>query len=165
MATRSCCSIRPYPKLSPKHRINLVTEMDTFEAVVRELIQLYNISAPPIPIERMLQHPHPDMWDEVDVGQLSSTFLNTKVRYSPRMSLARFLAREIAGSSWGQKRQLGSIEGNDPAIHRFARAIAMPEEMVLEINPESRTPQLISLHFEVPEEDARLRLEDLKVEE
>ncbi len=138
--------------------------MDKLEGIVKELIDLYSITAPPIPIERMLQHPHPEMWDEVDVSQLSSTFLNTKVPYSPRMSLARFLAREIAGSSWGRKRGLEGIGGDDPVIHRFARVIAMPGEMVMEINPESRTPQLISLHFEVPEDDAKLRLDDLKAE-
>ncbi len=136
--------------------------MDTFEAVVKDLIELYSITAPPIPIERMLQHPHPDMWDEVDVTQLSGTFLNTTIPYSPRMSLARFLAREIAASSWGHQHGLDGTGGDDQAIHRFARVIAMPAEMVMEINPESRTPQLISLHFEVPEDDARLRLEDLK---
>ena len=139
--------------------------MDHLENIVKELIELYSISAPPIPIERMLQQPHPDMWNEVDVSKLSSTFLNIKVRYSPRMSLARFLAREIAGSSWGRKRGLEGISDDDPVIHRLARVIAMPGEMVMEINPESRTPELISLHFEVPEDDAKLRLDDLKESE
>jgi hypothetical protein len=139
--------------------------MDNLESIVKELMELYSISAPPIPIERMLQQPHPDMWDEVDVSNLSSTFLNIKVPYSPRMSLARFLAREIAGSSWGHKRGLAGISDDDPIIHRLARAIAMPSEMVMEINPESRTPQLISLHFEIPEDDAKLRLDDLKAYE
>ncbi len=138
--------------------------MDNLESIVNELIELYSITAPPIPIERMLQQPHPDMWDEVDVSKLSATFLNIKVPYSPRMSMARFLAREIAGSSWGRKRGLEGISDDDPIIHRLARVIAMPGEMVMEINPESRTPQLISLHFEVPEDDAKLRLDDLKAE-
>ncbi len=78
------------------------------------------------------------------------------------MSLARFLARHIAKSSWGQQRGLDGIDDDDPIIHRFARVIAMPGEMVMEINAESRTPELISLHFEVPEDDAKLRLDELK---
>ncbi len=32
----------------------------------------------------------------------------------------------------------------------------------MEIDAKSRTPEIISLHFEVPEEDARLRVQELK---
>lgn len=141
-----------------------VADTQVFEAVVRELIELYTVTAPPIPIERMLQHPHPDMWDEVDVGDLTGNFLNISTPFSPRMSLARFLARHIARSRWGQQRGLVGVEGDDASIHRLARVIVMPEDMVLEINAASRTPQLISLHFEVPEDDARLRLAELSIQ-
>ena len=37
-------------------------------------------------------------------------------------------------------------------------------DLVMELNAGSRTPQLISLHFEVPEDDARLRLLELGVQ-
>ena len=74
---------------------------------------------------------------------------------------ARFLARQIVKSAWGQQRGLDGMDNDDESIHRFARMIAMPVDLVMEINAESRTPQLISLHFEVPEEDARLRLGEL----
>ena len=139
-----------------------MADTQELEQVVRELIELYSVTAPPIPIERMLQHPHPDMWSEVDMDDFSSTFLNIKTPFSPRMSLARVLARQIAKSNWGEQRGLGEMEGDDELIYRFARIIAMPVDLVREISAESRTPQLISLHFEVPEEDARLRLQDLK---
>lgn len=131
------------------------------EAVGRELIHMYSVSAPPIPIERMLQHPHPDMWDEVDMDNISSTFLNISTPYSPRMSLARFLARQIAKSPWGRQRGLAGLDDDEEAIHSLARVIIMPADLVLELSESSRTPQLISLHFEVPEDDARLRLSEL----
>lgn len=140
-----------------------MAETEKLEAAVAELIQLYSIVAPPIPIERMLQTPYPDMWEEVDVNDLSANFLNISTPYAPRMSLARFLARMIAKSPWGYSRDLGAMEGDEKIVHRFARIIAMPRDMVMEIQPESRTPELISLHFEVPEDDARLRLEDLGI--
>ncbi len=140
-----------------------MADTQKLEAVVRELIQLYTVTAPPIPIERMLQHPHPDMWDDVDVGDLTGNFLNISTPFSPRMSLARFLARHIAKSPWGKQRGLAALDGDEESIHRFARVIIMPLDMVLEINAASRTPQLISLHFEVPEDDARLRLKELGV--
>lgn len=136
-------------------------EAAIFEDVVRELMQLYAISAPPIPIERVIQHPHEDMWEDVDVNDLSANFLNISTPYSPRMSMARFLARLIVKSKWGHERGLNGVEADEPSVYRFARIIAMPVDMVMEINPESRTPQLISLHFEVPESDAHLRLQEL----
>ncbi|MEP7294339.1 MAG: hypothetical protein ABI835_21295 [Chloroflexota bacterium] len=141
----------------------MADDMEQLEAVGRELMQLYSVAAPPIPIERMLQHPHPDMWDEVDMNDFSATFLNVSTPYSPRMSLARFLARQIAKSPWGRKRGLEGIDDDESLIHSLARVLIMPADLVMEINETSRTPQLISLHFEVPEDDARLRLSELGV--
>ncbi len=139
----------------------MADNLQELEAVGRELVLLYGVTAPPVPIERMLQHPHPDMWDEVDMDDVSSTFLNISTPYSPRMSLARFLARQIAKSPWGRERGLAGMGDNERMIHSLARVIIMPADLVLEISEASRTPQIISLHFEVPEEDARLRLSDL----
>jgi hypothetical protein len=136
--------------------------MQNLESVVQELLELYTVSAPPIPIERMLQHPHPDMWEDVDLNEFSSTFLSVSTPFAPRMSLARFLARHIAKSPWGRKRGLDGIDENEQIIHSFARVLVMPGEFVMEITETSRTPQIISLHFEVPEDDALLRLQDLK---
>jgi hypothetical protein len=138
-----------------------MADLQELEQVVRELVQLYAVTAPPIPIERMLQHPHPDMWNDVDMTDFSSSFLNITTPFSPRMSLARFLARQIAKSEWGQKRGLAWMDEDEESIYPFARMIAMPVDLVMEISADSRTPQLISLHFEVPEDDARLRLQDI----
>lgn len=138
-----------------------MVDMHKLESVVDELLRLYNVAAPPIPIERMLQHPHPDMWDDVDINDFSSSFLSISTPFAPRMSLARFLARHIAKSPWGAQRGLSEIEETG-LIPPFARILVMPGELVLEISEESRTPEIISLHFEVPEEDALLRLQDLK---
>ncbi len=136
--------------------------MQKLEAAVKELLDMYNVSAPPIPIERMLQHPDKDMWDDVDMNYVTSTFLNMSTPYSPRMSLARFLARHIANSPWGEKRGLDEFSEDEPSIHAFARVLTMPMDFVMEIDAKSRTPEIISLHFEVPEEDARLRVQELK---
>ncbi len=138
-----------------------MADTQTMEAAVRELLQLYAVDTPPIPLERILQHPHPDMWDDVDMNEFSGSFLNTSTPYSPRISLARFLARHIGKSQWGHKRGLGELDENEPLIHSFGRMIVMPADLINEIGAESRTPQLISLHFEVPEDEAQLRLQEL----
>jgi hypothetical protein len=138
-----------------------VADMKKLEAAVRELNHLYGVTDPPIPIERMLQHPRADMWNDVDMNDFSATFLNVSTQFAPRMSLARFLARHIARSPWGLKRGLEALDGAEDLIHYFARMLVMPVDMVMEINAASRTPQLISLHFEVPEEDAKTRLKEI----
>lgn len=131
------------------------------ETVAEELIGAFSISAPPIPIERMLQNPQQDMWEEVDLSHLSGSFLKLTDSYSPRMSLARMLARHIVGCQWGAARGLSSLDQDDTALHSFARMLVMPSNMIMQLQQNARTPHLLSTYFEVPEEDVRLRLEEL----
>lgn len=138
-----------------------MNEWNALEKTAIELIQSFEITSPPIPIEKMLQHPKPDMWEDVDIKQLSVSFLKVTDYYSPRMSLARLLARQLINSPWGTKRAIGNVANDENQLHRFARMLVMPASMVLELNPSARTPAIMSVHFEVPIEDARLRLEEL----
>mgnify|MGYP001486551934 CR=1 FL=1 len=132
------------------------------ESIASELIQAFEITAPPIPIESMLQNPKESMWKSVDVSQLSGTFLSIRDFYSPRMSVARMLARHVADCEWGRNRELYQLlQVDENNIKRFARMLVMPLEMVAELNSASRNPTTMSLYFEVPEDDARLRLQEL----
>ena len=134
--------------------------MREFEAVAMELITAFDIKSPPIPIESMLQHPQEGMWQEVDLRNLSISFLSVRETYSPRMSLCRLLARHVITSEWGHNRGTDQIHTEED-IHRFARMLIMPLEMVQALSSGARNPTTMSLHFEVPEEDARLRLEEI----
>lgn len=132
------------------------------ERIASELIQVFEIAAPPIPVESMLQNPKENMWKSVDINQLSGTFLSIRDFYSPRMSVARMLARHVADSDWGKKRDLFQLLYTDENnVKVFARMLVMPMEMVAELNSASRNPTTMSLYFEVPEDDARLRLQEL----
>ena len=63
LATQRRAALRQYalvvlpPRDADSGRISLVADMEKLEPVVRELIQLYSVTAPPIPIERMLSIP------------------------------------------------------------------------------------------------------------
>lgn len=127
------------------------------ESIASELIDTFEINAPPIPIESMLQHPKADMWEEVNILQLSYGFL-VKETYSPRMSLARLLARHVVESDWGKLRNAPDLLSSEEDLYRFARMLIMPLSMVKALSSGARNPTAMSLHFEVPEEDARLRL-------
>lgn len=133
------------------------------EDVIKELLTTFEIIAPPIPIESILQHPKTGMWEELDISQISMTFFKVTEHYSPRMSMARLLARHIVNSSWGNERNLNQWLQDENTLFAFARMIVMPEYMVRELQDGVRTPEIMSAHFEVPEEDARLRLQDLNI--
>ena len=137
---------------------------EKLEAIASELIRTFEIQDPPIPIEIMLQRPKEGMWDEVDITQLSVSFLKTGGPYSPRMSLTRLLARHIVRSEWGADRGLEEVlkhPQKEEVIQAFARMLIMPLEMIKKLSIGARTPITMSMHFEVPEDDARLRLEEV----
>lgn len=141
-----------------------MTPLSQLEAIATELIKTFDIATPPVPIEIMLQRPKPDMWEEVDITELSVGFLKGGGHFSPRMSLARLLARHIAQSEWGETRGLREIlkqDKNEELLKAFARMLIMPAPMVKALSPGARTPVTMSIHFEVPEDDVRLRLQEL----
>jgi 16S rRNA (guanine966-N2)-methyltransferase len=145
--------------------LNVVVDFARLETVAQELMDAFKIVAPPIPIESMLQRPAEEMWEEVDISQLSSSFLNISQSYSPRMSLARLLARHVVNCPWGAERELTGLDRDENKLYRFARMLVMPASMVIQLTPTARTPHLVSVHFEVPETDAQLRLQELTVNE
>jgi hypothetical protein len=135
--------------------------MDTneqLETIASELIKAFDINMPPVPVESMLKSPKEGMWVEVDINQLSGTFLSFRDQFSPRMSLARMLARHIVSSPWGKERGLMQLIKDQETLHLFARMLLMPREMIEELSSGSRSPAAMSMRFEVPEEEARLRL-------
>lgn len=133
----------------------------TFERAVNDLMAAFDISRPPVPIELMLQRPRPGMWKEVNLSELSLSFINVSQRYSPRMSVARLLARHICRCEWGLARGLDAYAENDEATRSLARAIIMPRQMLDEGGAASRLVPVLSDKFEMPEDDVERRLREL----
>jgi hypothetical protein len=136
-------------------------EHTALEAIAQEICDIFEVFAPPVPVEMMLQKPRDNMWAELDPSQLSGGFLNIKERYAPRMSLSRLLVRHIATSEWGKARHLHTLLGNTETLNQFARMLLMPQDMVVGLTSSARNPKTISVHFEVPEDEARQRLLEL----
>ncbi len=137
-------------------------QTEQLESVAAELIEVFGVLAPPVPIESMLQNPVDGLWNKMDLNQLSGSFLVIKDQYSPRMSLARLLARHVVNSTWGQSRQLPDlIESDENRLRTFARMLIMPRAMINSLTASARTAAAVSQEFEVPEEDAHTRLTDL----
>lgn len=141
-----------------------MTNQNSLERIAEEVLTIFEIDHPPIPIEIMLQRPKPNMWHEVNITDLSVGFLRTGGPFAPRMSLARLLARHILNSPWGEERGLREILKDDTTeegLRSFARMLIMPAPMVRSLSLVARNPSSMSAHFEVPEEDARLRLKEV----
>lgn len=132
------------------------------EQYVDELLTLFNVRMPPVPIESMLQHPRENMWQEVDITKLSTSFMKVGDVYGPRMSLARMLTRHIASSDWGKQRELTVLLTEPDHLHVFARMLIMPRRMISQLSIAARNPTAMSVHFQVPEEDARQRLLEVR---
>ncbi len=135
--------------------------LSLFEVAVSDLVAAFDVKRPPVPVELMLQRPRPEMWNEVNLGELSMAFISIKSRYSPRMSVARLLARHICRSTWGASHQLAPYVDSEDDIRMFARAIVMPGSLLAQVSIGSRAPLIVSERFEVPEEDAEIRLIEL----
>jgi hypothetical protein len=141
------------------------TEHETLEQIASALVNAFNVHAPPVPVETMLQKPEPGMWQELNVSQLSGSFLSFKEPFSPRMSMVRLLVRHLIASPWGGNYNLPAIIGRDEdKLRLLARMIIMPREMIEAIPVMQRSAAYISSYFEVPESDAQARLLDLSLE-
>jgi hypothetical protein len=135
--------------------------LNLIDPVVAELLSAFDVDRPPVPVELMLQRPREGMWPEIDLSEMSATFLNLFDRYAPRMSAVRLLSRNVARSQWGRERDLGQMLEDGELLNLLSRAIIMPRHLLEVMDLELRDPEIISLKFEVPLEDARLRLVDL----
>src|SRR5215207_5371028 len=111
-----------------------MADLGTLEKITNELIDIYGIKTPPVPIESMLQRPMKNMWDELDASMLSGSFINVTDRYSPRMSLARLLARHIIGTEWAKERGLDNVTGDEALLYTFARMLMMPSNMLASLS-------------------------------
>ena len=138
-----------------------MNNLDKMEAIAAELIAEFDVTNAPVPIETILQNPKDGMWEKVDVTQLSGSFLSMRDPYSPRMSIARLLARHLATCPWGRERDLFTLLREGDNLKLFARMLIMPKPLVEKVPTNARTPITMSLQFEVPEDDIRIRLDEV----
>lgn len=131
------------------------------EKAVQDMLTAFDIDHPPIPVELMLQRPRENMWSEIDLAEMSATFLTLHDRYAPRMSVVRLLARNIVRSDWGKQRGLDALIQESSKIAMLARAIIIPRQFLESGDVNLQDLMAVSNLFEVPEEDITLRLEDL----
>lgn len=141
-------------------------ELKHLEHIAAELLEAFDVSTAPVPIENMLQNPPQGIMVKIDMRDMTTTFLTPgSGPYARRMSLARFLVRQVAPSPWGEERGLGDLiaQEKENVLNTLARMIMMPLDMMEAITVSNRTPMAVGIQFEVPEDDARRRLLDMNI--
>ncbi len=138
--------------------------LEQLEEATDEIIVVFDVDQPPVPIELMIERPREGLWSRADLADLTSSFLVISDRYSPRMSVARLLARHIARSDWGVERGLETVYFSKELTNQFARALLMPRVMTREAAESGQSATALINRFEVPTKDFHLRLEELGIE-
>src|SRR5258706_11661696 len=107
-----------------------LSQLGMIEVAIVDLMNAFDVTEPPVPVEIMVQRPKAGMWKEVNLSELSTAFISVKQRYSPRMSVGRLLARNVCRSEWGIARNLEALGSDEDTVRLFARAILMPRAML-----------------------------------
>jgi hypothetical protein len=135
--------------------------LQLIDLAVADILKLYDVTAPPIPVEMMLHRPKNNLWEATDPNEMTNSAGLRQSRHSLRMSVARLLVRSICASDWGSQHHLTAFGQDREALRVFARALLMPRNLLEQISEGVRTPPVIGMRFQVPDEDAQLRLLDL----
>ena len=129
--------------------------------LVNTLLERYQVTAPPVPIERMLKQPIGDLW-EAHPSQISFILGHGIYRYAPRLAEARLLYRMLSDSVPARQSGLDTPwPASRRAIKYFARCLLMPEDWIRALPPPDRTPDAVSEIFQVTTYDAIIRLAEL----
>jgi hypothetical protein len=125
------------------------------------LLERYQVTTPPVPIEHMLRQPLNDLW-EAHPSQISFILGHGIYHYAPRLAEARLLYRMLSDSA--EAREAG-LDAPWPvprrAIKYFARCLLMPEDWIRALPPSDRTPDVASEIFQVTSYDVIIRLAEL----
>ena len=129
--------------------------------LVNALLERYQVTEPPVPIERMLKQPIDGLW-EAHPSQISFILGHGIYRYAPRLAEARLLYRMLSDSPTARE---GGLDTPWPvsrrAIKYFARCLLMPEDWIRALPQPDRTPDAVSEIFQVTTYDAIIRLAEL----
>jgi hypothetical protein len=129
--------------------------------LVNALLERYQVTEPPVPVDHMLNHPLDGLW-EAQPENISFILGHGIYRYAPRLAEARLLYRMLSNSPAARDEGLDAPwPATRRAIKYFARCLLMPEEWIRALPQPDRTPDAVSEIFQVTSYDAIIRLAEL----
>lgn len=141
----------------------MTTTVRSPERTVNELMALYHVQTPPVPLEAILQQPQPGMWTRIDLSVVAGPMLEAHDIYSTRLALAQLLAHLICTSPWGSQRSLNVLAQDETALHQLTRILLMPRDLLYTLPTSTLRPAAMRALFEVPQVEARRRLVEVGV--
>lgn len=114
------------------------------------LLQYYNVTRPPTPIEQIVAKPPPGL-GKLDLDKVSNVTEHGMYNYAPRLAMARLLCREITRNETVKKRFGVDVSNATYAdVKFFARCLLMPSRWVYELSRKGLSIEQISAHLQVP---------------
>jgi len=128
------------------------------------LLRYYNVTEPPVPIERMLKEP-PAGLTAIDSDQVSYIMEHGLYRYEPRLAMARLLYREIANSEAAMEALGVKVSSSIPYadMRLFARYLLMPADWITTLCQQGLSVEQISAYLQVPPDAVITRLAELEL--
>jgi hypothetical protein len=129
--------------------------------LAKTLLQHYDVTRPPVPIEQMLKEP-PAGLAGVDFSKISFIMEHGLYSYEPRLAMARLLCREIA--QHGAATEPFGIEVSCTSytdLKYFARCLLMPSNWVEAMTKQNLSIEQISTHLQTPSHAVVTRLIEL----
>ncbi|MBN1810704.1 MAG: hypothetical protein JXA14_02595 [Anaerolineae bacterium] len=125
------------------------------------LLQYYNVTHPPTPIERMVEEP-PVGLSKLDLDKISDVMEHGLYNYAPRLAMAHLLCREIAHSKISKKRFDVDVSAATHAdVKFFARCLMMPSRWVYRLARQRLSVEQISTQLQTPSYAVVTRLVEL----
>jgi hypothetical protein len=125
------------------------------------LLQYYNVTEPPTPIERMVEEP-PVGLSKLDLDKISDVMEHGLYNYAPRLAMAHFLCREIAHSQTTKKRfGVDASAATHSDVKFFARCLMMPSRWVYRLDRQGLSVEQISTELQTPPYAVVTRLVEL----
>jgi len=125
------------------------------------LLERYHITAPPVPASLMQKQTLYQLGD-IPYDQISFGLGHGIYEYAPHLAEARLLYHRLSNSEAALH---AGFEASWPIsrheIKYFARRLLLPEAWIRNLHAVDRTPAAISEKFQVPSQDAIVRLAEL----
>lgn len=132
-------------------------DTQAMDALIRSILQDYEVHEPPVPVERILSNP-PAGLERVDVSDLSLVFGIGDHRHEYRLALGRLLYRELCRTG----RTGDGLPPTTDAARTFAMMLLLPTPWLsLAVHHPRVTLRRISEFFKAPEYAVATRLAHL----
>ncbi len=133
------------------------------ERTVNELMALYHVEQPPVPLEAILQQPQAGMWTRIDLSVIAGPLAEAREIYTTRLALGQLLAHLICTCPWGSQRELDPLAQDEAALRKLTRSLLMPRDLLYRMPASTLKPSAMKALFEVPQLEARQRLVEVGV--